>query len=108
MSSGAHHIELARLLADTFMVVVPDRRGRGLSGPYGTGDELQQELDDVAALLGATGATNLWGLSSGACIALHAARTAHFARNRSPVSLQSDQSFRSFRSPAEGGLGRLT
>ncbi len=75
MSSGAHHVELARLLAAAFTVMVPDRRGRGLSGPYRTGDELQQELEDVAALLGATGATNLWGLSSGACIALHAART---------------------------------
>jgi pimeloyl-ACP methyl ester carboxylesterase len=75
MSSGAHHTELARMLADTFTVYVPDRRGRGLSGPYRTGDALQQELEDVAALLEATGATNLWGLSSGACIALLAART---------------------------------
>jgi pimeloyl-ACP methyl ester carboxylesterase len=75
MSSGAHHVELARLLSDTFTVFVPDRRGRGLSGPYRAGDELQQELEDLAALLHTTGATNLWGLSSGACIALHAART---------------------------------
>ena len=75
MSSGAHHVELARLLSDTFTVFVPDRRGRGLSGPYREGGELQQELEDIAALLDATGATNLWGLSSGACIALHAART---------------------------------
>ena len=75
MSSGAHHTELARMLANTFTVHVPDRRGRGLSGPYRTGDALQQELEDAAALLEATGATNLWGLSSGACIALHAART---------------------------------
>ena len=75
MSSGAQHTQLARLLADTFTVFVPDRRGRGLSGPYRSGDELQQELEDVAALLEATGATNVWGLSSGACIALHAART---------------------------------
>jgi pimeloyl-ACP methyl ester carboxylesterase len=74
-SSGAHHVELARLLSDAFTVVVPDRRGRGLSGPYRTGDELRQELEDVAALVGATGAVNLFGLSSGACIALHAART---------------------------------
>jgi pimeloyl-ACP methyl ester carboxylesterase len=75
MSSGAHHVQLARLLSDTFTVIVPDRRGRGLSGPYRTGDELKQELEDVAALLDATGATFLWGLSSGGCIALHAART---------------------------------
>jgi len=74
MSSGAHHTELARLLSDAFTVVVPDRRGRGLSGPYRLGDELRQELEDVAALLDATGATKIWGLSSGACIALHAAR----------------------------------
>ena len=72
-SSGAHLTELARLLADGFMVYVPDRRGRGLSGPYRAGDELEQELEDVAALVEATGAHNLWGLSSGACIALHAA-----------------------------------
>jgi pimeloyl-ACP methyl ester carboxylesterase len=75
MSSGAHHTELARLLSDAFTVFVPDRRGRGLSGPYRGGNELEQELADVAALLEATGATNLWGLSSGACVALHAART---------------------------------
>jgi len=75
MSSGAHHVELARLLSDAFTVYIPDRRGRGLSGPYRAGDALHQELEDVAALLDATGATNLWGLSSGACIALHAART---------------------------------
>jgi pimeloyl-ACP methyl ester carboxylesterase len=75
MSSGAHHVELARLLSDAFTVVVPDRRGRGLSGPYRPGDELDQELEDVAALLDATSATYLWGLSSGACIALHAAST---------------------------------
>ena len=75
MSSGAHHTELAGLLADAFTVCVPDRRGRGLSGPYGGGDPLTDELEDVAALLEATGARNLWGLSSGAALALHAART---------------------------------
>jgi pimeloyl-ACP methyl ester carboxylesterase len=74
MSSGAHHVELARLLSNTYTVYVPDRRGRGLSGPYRPGDELDQELEDVAALLHATAATFLWGLSSGACIALHAGR----------------------------------
>jgi pimeloyl-ACP methyl ester carboxylesterase len=74
-SSGAHHTELARLLSDEFMVILPDRRGRGLSGPYRAGDELAQELEDVAALVEATGAQDLWGLSSGACLALQAART---------------------------------
>src|SRR6266852_4018187 len=60
-SSGADHVELARLLSDAFTVIVPDRRGHRLSGPYRTGDELQQELDDVAALLDTTGAQNVWG-----------------------------------------------
>jgi pimeloyl-ACP methyl ester carboxylesterase len=75
MSSGAHHTDLARLLADTFTVIVPDRRGRGLSGPYRAADVLAQELEDLAALIEATGSENVWGLSSGACIALQAART---------------------------------
>jgi pimeloyl-ACP methyl ester carboxylesterase len=76
-SSGAHHTELARLLADSHTVVVPDRRGRGLSGPScrRAGDELREELDDVAALIAATGARDLFGLSSGACILLNAARS---------------------------------
>lgn len=75
MSSGAHHTDLAQLLADAFTVVVPDRRGRGLSGPHRAGAELQQEVDDVSALIAATDAENVWGLSSGACIALEAAQT---------------------------------
>jgi len=75
MSSGANHVELARLLGDSFSVFVPDRRGRGLSRPYrGLGD-LDQELEDLAALREATGADLIWGLSSGAAIALQAART---------------------------------
>jgi len=74
-SSGYHHVELAQLLSDRFTVFVPDRRGRGLSGPRGAGDALKSELEDVTALMDATGARDLWGLSSGACIVLHAART---------------------------------
>ena len=75
MGSGAHLTELAGLLSDAFTVFVPDRRGRGLSGPYRPGNELRQELEDVAALVSETGAQDLWGLSSGACLALHAALT---------------------------------
>jgi pimeloyl-ACP methyl ester carboxylesterase len=75
MSSGAHHTELARLLGDSFTVHVPDRRGRGLSGPYSGRDPLAEELEDLSGLLAATGASNVWGLSSGAIIALQAART---------------------------------
>ena len=74
-SSGAFHTDLAGLLADRFTVFVPDRRGRGLSGPSTTGDAARAEVDDLAALLEATGASNVFGLSSGAIIALQAART---------------------------------
>ena len=35
MISSKSHLGLARALADDFAVYLPDRRGRGLSGPYG-------------------------------------------------------------------------
>ncbi len=64
---------LGAALGDSFTVHVPDRRGRGLSGPPGDGYNMQAEVDDLAALLDATGAHNVFGLSSGALIALQAA-----------------------------------
>ena len=64
---------LAAELGDNFTIYVPDRRGRGLSGPPGDGYSMQAEVDDLAALLEATGAHNVFGLSSGALIALQAA-----------------------------------
>ena len=64
-------MRLAAALADEFTVYLPDRRGRGLSGPPGDDYGLQAECDDLEALLAATGATNVFGLSSGALIALH-------------------------------------
>src|SRR5690606_18487131 len=51
MSSGYHHLHLARLLADRFTAYLPDRRGRGLSGPYRPDDGLDTEVEDLAALL---------------------------------------------------------
>ena len=47
-------------------VYVPDRRGRGLSGPYGRHDSIRQEVEDLAALLAGTGARDVFGVSSGA------------------------------------------
>ncbi len=32
--SARSHTQLARALADTFTVYLPDRRGRGMSGPH--------------------------------------------------------------------------
>ena len=75
MESGESHIELARALAGSFTVYLPDRRGRGLSGPFGPGYSLREEVEDVAALLDATGSHDIFGVSSGGIIALQAALT---------------------------------
>ena len=73
MSSGHNHMQLASALADAFTVVVPDRRGRGLSGPHRPGHDLRTEVDDLAAVLRATGARHLFGVSAGADVCLRAA-----------------------------------
>jgi pimeloyl-ACP methyl ester carboxylesterase len=64
---------LARQLSDRFTVFVPDRRVRGRSGPYGDFHGLRSEIDDVSALLDASGAQDVFGLSSGAVIAIETA-----------------------------------
>ncbi|GAA2886269.1 alpha/beta hydrolase [Actinoplanes cyaneus] len=73
MQTSANFTKLARELAGDFTVYVPDRRGRGFSGPAARGHGLRTEIDDLSAVLGETGARNVFGLSSGAVIALRAA-----------------------------------
>lgn len=73
MQTSANFTKLARSLAESFTVYVPDRRGRGRSGPAVAGHGLRTEIDDLAAVLDETGARNVFGLSSGAVIALRAA-----------------------------------
>jgi pimeloyl-ACP methyl ester carboxylesterase len=73
MQSSLNFRKLALALHDRFTVYVPDRRGRGLSGPYAAGHGLRTEIADLDALLRQTGARNVFGLSSGAVIALQAA-----------------------------------
>jgi pimeloyl-ACP methyl ester carboxylesterase len=64
---------LASVLAPSFTVYNPDRRGRGSSGdtePYA----VEREIEDVAALIAAAGgAAFVFGHSSGAALALEAA-----------------------------------
>jgi pimeloyl-ACP methyl ester carboxylesterase len=72
MSSGYNHVQLARLLADSYTVYLPDRRGRGLSGRY-RDDDGAQEIEDLEALLTASGARDVFGVSSGGIVALEAA-----------------------------------
>jgi len=73
MQSSQHLMPLATALSDDFTVTVPDRRGRGLSGPVGPGHGLRTEAEDLRALLRLTGAHNVFGLSVGGVIALEAA-----------------------------------
>src|SRR5216684_5005266 len=65
--------KLANLMAQHFTVFTYDRRGRGASSdtaPYA----VEREVEDVAALLSeAGGAAFVWGMSSGAVLALEAA-----------------------------------
>ncbi len=65
--------QLAEVLAPYFTVFTYDRRGRGGSGdtaPYA----VEHEIEDIAALLSEAGsAAFLWGISSGAVLALEAA-----------------------------------
>lgn len=61
------------LLADRFTVLNFDRRGRGESGDTGP-YAVAREIDDIAALIDAAGGrAGLFGMSSGAVLALEAA-----------------------------------
>ncbi|MDU0199492.1 MULTISPECIES: alpha/beta hydrolase [Paenibacillus] len=72
--SSQNLTQLAMRLADAFTVYVPDRRGRGLSGPYGEDYGIRKEVEDLEALLNLSGASLVFGISSGGLIALEAAR----------------------------------
>jgi len=75
MESGLSHTGLARSLADSFTVYLPERRGHSLGVPFVDGYCMQQEVDDLEALLTKTGATKVFGVSSGGLIGLHSALT---------------------------------
>jgi pimeloyl-ACP methyl ester carboxylesterase len=68
MMTSRNLLGLARELAQDFTVHVPDRRVRGMSGGGRPG--LDAEVEDLTALLEGTGARRVFGLSSGAVIAL--------------------------------------
>ena len=75
VSSSQLFMKLGAVLSDAFTVYIPDRRGRGLSGPFGDDYAIQKEVEDLDALLKKTDAHNLFGLSAGGLISLQAART---------------------------------
>lgn len=73
VNGSQHLMTLGAALAVDFTVHIPDRRGRGLSGPLGPDYDLGKEDEDLTALLDATGARNVFGTADGALFALHAA-----------------------------------
>ena len=78
MGTAADYSELAECLGSHFTVHSLDRRGRGMSArAYDTGHTVARDVEDVDAVLAATGARQVFGLSSGAIIALEAVKTLH-------------------------------
>jgi pimeloyl-ACP methyl ester carboxylesterase len=73
LQASQNFMKLATALSDEFTVYVPDRRGRGLSGPLTSDFNIQKAVDDMQAIIDKTGAHNVFGLSSGAIILLQSA-----------------------------------
>ena len=74
--SARSHTQLALALANEFTVYLPDRRGRGLSGPHRPDHSMRTEIEDLQAVVAHCGAQKVFGVSVSALIALQAARTA--------------------------------
>lgn len=73
MGTAHNFVELAEALSDAFTVILPDRRGRGMSPrAWDASYTTQNDVDDLDALMAKTGARDVFGLSSGAVIALAA------------------------------------
>jgi pimeloyl-ACP methyl ester carboxylesterase len=68
-----HYLRLAELLSDSYTVYLPDRRGRGLSGPKGENYSIRREIEDLRVLFQKTNARMLFGHSGGGFIALETA-----------------------------------
>src|SRR5262245_51021683 len=75
MKSSQDFMKLGEALSDTFTIYLPDRRGRGLSGPHGDHFSMMREVEDMQALIAKTGSRNIFALSSGALVALKTALT---------------------------------
>ncbi|GAA1579490.1 alpha/beta hydrolase [Kribbella karoonensis] len=75
MESATSHTLFAQELADEFTVYLPDRRGRGLSGPQKPDHGVRTEVEDLDAVLTAAGAERAFGISAGGAVVLEAART---------------------------------
>ncbi|GAA4591819.1 alpha/beta hydrolase [Planotetraspora phitsanulokensis] len=74
METARSHMAMAEALADAFTVHLPDRRGRGQSGPYGDDYSVRKEVEDLDAVLNETGAHYVFGVSASGVAVLQAAR----------------------------------
>ena len=77
VNASQNLMKLGTLLSDEFTVYIPDRRGRGMSGPVGEDYSIKKEDEDLDALLKKTGAHYVFGTADGALFALHAAISNH-------------------------------
>jgi pimeloyl-ACP methyl ester carboxylesterase len=73
VNAAQHMTKLGLELADAFTVYLPDRRGRGMSGPIGPEYSIEREDEDLAALVEHTGAELVFGPADGGLFALHGA-----------------------------------
>jgi pimeloyl-ACP methyl ester carboxylesterase len=73
LSTAQDYLPLARALAGSHRVHVLERRGRGASGPQGESYSIERECEDLLAVQSATGATQVFGHSYGALVALESA-----------------------------------
>src|SRR5215212_10184918 len=73
MKTSQDFVKLGQALSIAFAVYLPDRRGRGLSGPHGDDFNVMREVEDVQALIAKTEARYIFALSSGALAALRTA-----------------------------------
>lgn len=71
VNAAQHMMKLARALADEYTIYLPDRRGRGMSGPVGPEYGIEREDEDLAAVVNHTGAEFVFGTANGGLFALH-------------------------------------
>jgi esterase/lipase len=63
--ASQHYMKLGTALAEEFTVYIPDRRGRGMSGPYGPHYSIEREDEDIDAIVTDTGAQYVFGEADG-------------------------------------------
>lgn len=73
--ASQHYMRLGSALAEEFTVSIPDRRGRGMSGPYGPHYSIEREDEDLAAVVADAGAQYVFGPADGGLFALHGSMT---------------------------------